>query len=464
MKFISRDPNAGYLDNWLWLPKKHYHKAQIASQFTYVGKTGELIEAWRDEPHHFRVPRNYLLPETLHKLSFQVYDNRPTRFPRVDLRSKAILDAREPSKDYQRRGSEALLAGGDCLLCLRCGAGKTVVSLHSAAQLKVPVLITVTDKGLAEQWIEEIQEFLGVPRSEIGYVGNGKFDWRHTITVAQVSTLARRNEEERLPLEMLFHFGIVICDEAHVMGAPYFNSAIPPFRGVRWGLSATPEREDGFDSLLSWTLGQVRYSYLVPDLVPEFIFKQLPTTLNTTDPVIKEGTHGKNGEFHYGMTYGFLARSNKDRRTDHIVQDISAALEAGRQVLVLAHSKEMTELLGQRFPNAGVVNGSVGGKIRRQRIRECNPVIAIMLLGKQALNKPGLDTLFIVEPFAKKGILQQTMGRILRIFSNKKKPIVVVYDDINIPQLHRLCSKMRFLLTRWPPSKGGKIKYTTKKI
>lgn len=462
--FYKREPGVGYIDSWLWLPKTHVAQAQVESTFTYVGRNNEAIEAWRDEPHHFRVPRNYLRMETLSKLPFKIYDARVRSFPKVSFTSRVVLDAKEPEKDYQRRGSAALLATHDGILCLRCGAGKTVVGLHSAAQLGVPILITVTDEGLAEQWMEEIEDFLGIDSKDVGYVGGGKFNWKKAITIAQVNTLAKRADEDRLPPEMLHHFGVIISDEAHVMGAPYFNNAIPPFHGRRWGLSATPDREDGFDTLLRYTIGEVVYTYLTPDLRPDFVFRQLPTTLNLADKVVHENTHDKTNKFHFGMTYGFIARTNKDGRTDRIVKDIQAALDSDRQVLVLAHSKEMTEILGARFPNAGVVNGDVKGKERRRRIRECNPVIAIMTLGKQALNKPMLDTLFLVEPFAKKGVLQQTMGRVLRKYYGKKHPMVIVFEDKYIKQLAALCGKIRWLLSHWPAHKGGKIPYTTMKI
>lgn len=464
MKYIKREPGIGYIDSWLWLPKTHVSSLQIQATFTYVGRDNMPIEAWREEIHHFRVPRNYLRMSTLSKLPFRVYDTRVRSFPTVNFTSRVVLDAYEPDKDYQRRGSEALLATQDGILCLRCGAGKTVVALHSAAQLNVPILITVTDEGLHEQWLEEIEAFLGVHPKDVGYIGGGKFDWKRAITIAQVATLARRADEDRLPVEITHHFGVIIPDEAHVMGAPHFNNAIPPFHGRRWGLSATPDREDGFDTLLRFTIGEVVYTYLTPDLKPEFLFRQLPTTLNTEDKSTYTNTHDTRGEFHYGMAYGFLARTNKDGRTDRIVKDVRASLDAGRQVLVLTHSKEMTEILGGKFSNAGVVNGDVKGMERRRRIRECNPVIAVMKLGKQALNKPMLDTLFLVEPFAKKGMLQQTMGRVLRKYYGKKHPMVIVFDDVFIKDLAALCGKIRFLLNRWPANKGGKIPYKTLKI
>jgi superfamily II DNA or RNA helicase len=390
-------------------------------------------------------------------MPYPVYDARFKNFPSVDLKSSVILDSREPSKTYQRDGSAALLNTHDGILCLRCGAGKTVVALHTAAQVKQPILVVVTDKGLARQWMEEIEQFLGVPQKEIGRVGGdgGEFDWEHPITVALVQTLARRTADGTLPVEMTRHFGVIIPDEAHLMGAPYFNTAIPPFHGRRWGLSATPTRDDGFDTLLKYTIGGVVYSYLTPDLKPTVFFKRLPTKPNFAQAVVREATHDKTKNLHFGKLYSYFG--TLDDRTDEIAKDIRGALKEGRQILVLSHSRAMVEALSQRFPDAGVCHSDVKEEERIRRIRECNPVIAIMQLGKQALNKPKLDTLFVCEPFTKKGALQQTMGRVLRSFVGKKKPVVVFFEDVYIRPLMLMCNKLRMALTRWPTHKGGAI-------
>jgi superfamily II DNA or RNA helicase len=369
------------------------------------------------------------------------------------------LDAKEPSKDYQSRGAAALLGTHDGILSLRCGAGKTVVGLHAAAQLGVPILIAVDDKGLAKQWLGEIQWVLGLDLSDIGQMWGGRFDWQKRIAVASVQTLGSRIHSGRLPPEMTRHFGVVLFDEAHMMGAPYFNTAAPPFTGRRWGLSATPNRRDGFDSLLKYTLGPVVYSYLIPDLMPTVYFHYLPTRLNVDDPAVKGGVFATNNKFHYGKCYGYLAREDKARR-DRIAATIQLALDAGRQVLVLSHSKDMVDLLVGYFPNGGITRGGVSDERHDYVVKNCNPVIAIMKRGKQALNKPALDTVFITDPFSSPDVLQQTMGRALRSFGGAKKdPKIVFFEDRHIRPLAALCGKLRSALARWPAHKGGRITY-----
>lgn len=460
MKLIRRRPDYGYFDNWLWLPKQHVSERQIQMSLIYEGRDREIIRGWEEEPYHFRVPRNYYEVLTLTNLPYPVRDTRFLDFPRIDLRSSAIMDAKEPSATYQRDSCKALLGTYDGILCLRCGAGKTVVALHAAAQVKQPILIIVNEKTLANQWVKEIRRFLGLKEEDIGRIGGdgSPFVWEKPITIALVQSLAQRAIDRRIPPEMVRHFGVIIPDEAHVMAAPYFNKALPPFHGRRWGLSATPERDDGFDSLLRATVGEITYTYLTPDLKPTAIFRRLDTRLDTTQPDVFRETHDISREFHFGKTYNYLAES-KPERTETIANDIKAGIAMGRQCLVLTHSRAMCEKLAEHFTNPGVVYAGVKGKERMRRIHECNPVIAIMQIGKQALDKPSLDTVYICEPTKKPNVLQQIMGRALRNFRGKRDPLFIIYEDMYIKPLFKMCQKIRATFNRWPAHKGGQIPF-----
>lgn len=464
MKFLLRDPEAAYLDTHLWLPKKYWSGDQLRRTLSYfLPRTEEVIEAVIEQPHHYVVPRNYISWGAFATMPYPVYDARFTDFPTVDFQSRVVLDAKEPTQTYQRDGAKALMSTYDGILTLRCGAGKTVVGLHAASQYRQPILVVVSDKGLARQWMEEIEAFLGIPQEEIGRIGGdgSPFNWKGTrITVAIVNTLAKRAQDGTLPPEITKYFGVILCDEAHLMAAPFFNLAIPPFHGRRWGLSATPAREDGFDSLLTYTMGHVVFQYLMPDLMPIVYFRKLPTVLNLTDRSVRDHVMDSTGELHFGRLYDYFA--GVDERVSKIARDVEAAMKDGRQILILTHSRAMCDALAAKLPTAGVCHGGVKEGERLRRIKKMNPVVAIMRLGKQALNKPRLDTLYVCEPFRKEPMLQQTMGRILRNFAGKQQPVVVFYEDSGIAPMFKLCQRIRTALNRWPAHKGGRIRFFNK--
>ena len=419
------------------------------------------MRVWKEHPHHLQVPRNFLSVLDIARLPFPVYDLRFKDFPAVSFGSRVTLDAQNPDKTFQREGSSALHATYDGILTLRCGAGKTVVALHTASLLEVPIMIVVDEKALGEQWREAIQKYLGLPESDIGTYKADIVDWEKPICIAMVQTLAKRALDGVLPPEMTKFFGVAIFDETHCMGAPYFNNAGPIFHGRRWGLSATPEREDEYDSLLRYTIGRVVYSYLIPETKPLFIFEpgggRYPTGKG-----MKEITVGN--KVHHGKLYGYL--STLENRNARIAKVVRAKIAEGRQILILSNSKAMIKVMAKELEDLdpGVAHGDVTDPVvRRAQISEHNPVLATMRIGKQALDKDSLDTLVLCDPITKDGVLQQTMGRILRLRADKLEPEVIVFEDHDIQESRGACQRIRTKLTKWPAHKGGAIKYVNRK-
>lgn len=54
------------------------------------------------------------------------------------------------------------------------GSGKTIVALKIISDKQQPALIIVHRKQLVEQWTERVETFLGIPKNEIGKIGQGK--------------------------------------------------------------------------------------------------------------------------------------------------------------------------------------------------------------------------------------------------------------------------------------------------
>jgi superfamily II DNA or RNA helicase len=456
MIVIKREPGKGYIDRWLWLPRSEVSQNQIQNALLYrVGD--KTVRAWKETPSHFQVPRNYIREELRAKLSFPLIDARVLTFPKIKIKSSIVLDSQRPDLSFQTEGVAALQSCYDGILQLRCGGGKSPVVLHAAAALKGPILIVVDELGLAEQWRRTIRRFITTGDPVIGEVGDGKKDWKHDITVASVRTIAKMVQAGEITPEMSRHFAVVVYDEVQVMGAPVVNLAVGAFHGRRWGCSATPERDDSFNSLLRFGLGRVIYTYLMPESKPNFYFLRLPTS--PLNAVQKQVVYARGGKFHFGLAYSVLAEDV--RRTALIVHEINLALSRGRQVLVLSSSKKMCKMLKAALPQAGLVTGDVSGKLRIERIQTCNPVVAVMKVGEKALDKPNLDTVFIVDPVSKQRRLQQILGRVLRIYEGKPPPTVVAFEDYNIKELRRACSRMRSTLNQWPEDQGGAIGHRT---
>ncbi len=120
------------------------------------------------------------------------------------------------------------------------GSGKTVIGLEVISEKRQPALIIVHRKQLFDQWIERIQDFLKIPKKEIGQIGNQKKKIGKHITIAMIQSLTRIEDFS----EISNAFGTIIIDECHHIPAKSFREAIVNFNAFfLYGLTATPKRK-----------------------------------------------------------------------------------------------------------------------------------------------------------------------------------------------------------------------------
>jgi superfamily II DNA or RNA helicase len=79
-------------------------------------------------------------------------------------------------------------------------------------------------------------------------------------------------------------------------------------------------------------------------------------------------------------------------------------------------------------------------------LRNGNPIFGTFQLAREGLNKPSLDTLYVVTPFSNSNDLQQSWGRIQRQFEGKKQPLVRVFEDTAFNCCTKSCTNLRRVL------------------
>ena len=77
------------------------------------------------------------------------------------------------------------------------GVGKTVYGLYLIARRRQPALVVVHTRDLAMQWVERVEEFLGIPGREVGMIGGGRDKVGQAVTVATVQSVYSRARELR---------------------------------------------------------------------------------------------------------------------------------------------------------------------------------------------------------------------------------------------------------------------------
>lgn len=443
LDFVQKEPDKAYVSNRLWLPKAGIRVGPVKKALEFlVSQQGQQVvhKMWEETKHHIICPREFLRPSEYLKYSFPFVDLRP------EFDSVAFEDLVNPRNEEQARAWAALKANDNGILNLGCGKGKTKLALKKIAQRGMPTLVIVPDGGILDQWRRSIYGDGETPpglkfSGKLGLIQGSTFDWQRPVTLALVTTLGLQIRDGKIPEELYRHFGLIVYDEVHQIGAPMFSLTASPFYGDRIGLTATVQREDGLDPIYRYHIGEPFYTDLSQDLVPQIYFQQTPAKLDESKTKIN------------GITNISLLRTVLG--TDYTANVyrywcIKKALSSGgRKILCLSHSKKQLRLFHKLFPGSGLIVSETDRDTRTEVLRKSQICFAIARLGSVGVDDDRLDTLFWLTPFRSKISLQQSMGRIQRSREGKKQPVMVVFEDWTSPPLRKLCAAIRATLRGW---------------
>jgi superfamily II DNA or RNA helicase len=188
------------------------------------------------------------------------FEDRARAYEELDDLAAAVR--REP-RPYQ---AEALAAWkrarGRGVVVLPTGAGKTHVAVMGIEAWKRSTLVVAPTLDLVRQWYDLLRTTFD---REIGLIGGGE----HDVRPISVTTY----DSAYLQVEHLGHrFGMIVFDECHHLpGETYALSARLAIAPFRLGLTATPERADGREALLSELIGPTVYRRDIVDLRGDFL-------------------------------------------------------------------------------------------------------------------------------------------------------------------------------------------------
>lgn len=442
LDFVPKEPSKAYVANRLWLPKELIRTGPVtrALEFT-VNQQGQQTthKMWDESKYHIICPREFLQPNEYPKYPFPFIDLRP-EFEAVEFEDLVV-----PRNEEQTIAWNALATNDNGILNLGCGKGKTKLALKKIAQRGLPTLVIVPDGGILDQWRRSIFGDGETPpglkfHGKLGLVQGSTFDWQRPVTLALVTTLALQIRDGKIPEEFFRYFGQIIYDEVHQIGAPVFSLTASPFYGDRLGLTATVEREDGLDPIYRYHIGEPFHTDLTQDLIPEIYFQQTPAKLNEAKAII-------NGKANISVLRTILGTDLGANTYRYWC--IRKALDNGRKILCLSHSKKQLKLFHAMFPGSGLIISETDRDKRTEVLRQSQICFAIARLGSVGVDDDRLDTLFWLTPFRSKISLQQSMGRIQRFREGKKGPVMVVFEDWTSKPLHRLCGAIRSTLRHW---------------
>lgn len=317
------------------------------------------------------------------------------------------------------------------------GSGKTIIGLQIISEKKQPALIIVHRKQLMEQWIEQIQAFLGIPKKEIGRIGQGRTKPDNVITVAMIQSLGKYidgNQEQNLRNA----FGTIIIDECHHIPAETYRKTISKLTPYyQYGLTATPFRKYNNGKIIFIHIGELIAS-IKPNEIEEY--KRARIVIRNTSLDIP--FNPKTDPFET-LSKILVHDSNRNKL---ILNDVVGELNNGKKVVIITERNEHIDSLNQFLKQSYEVITLSGEdpesqrKIKWKNLKSGNYQVLIttgQYFG-EGTDLQNASCLFLAYPFSFKGKLIQYIGRVQR---SDMTPVIYDYRDYKIDYLNRLFLK-----------------------
>lgn len=401
-----------------------------------------VIDCSKEDEKYLKLPRgtyNYL--ESLCNVNNIEIISKDERFVgnKIEVKFNGSL------REEQQIAIDHMLKYDNGILCAPTGFGKTVIGCKLIAERKVNTLILVNKIQLLNQLKDRIKEFLDV--KEVGEISSKKKNITNVIDVVSVKSLWNNGNV----LDIAKNYGMIIIDECHHTAAYTFEQAINTGNAKYvYGISATPERENGHTPIIKMQCGDIRYK------VDSLKFNK---KLNIPMKVIAKKSHlnftNQNiDNYELNEINDLIAKDII--RSENIIKDIKKEYDNGKNILVLTERLELMNYIYDKLSkytnNIFKYYGGIGKKVLKSymelnnQINENEDNKIIVATGSyigEGFDDSKLDVLFLTMPISGQTRVTQYAGRLHRQDSNKKEILIYDYIDDNFSKTRNMFLKRK---------------------
>lgn len=360
------------------------------------------------------------------KIEYEIIKNYGEQIEVNDIKLEGI-----ELRDYQKEIIDICKRKKRGIIQAPTGAGKTEIFIKLVADINVSSLIVVNRTALLGQLEDKLIKRLNFKQSEINIIGSGvkKYNEKNYITIGTFQSLMKREFEP-----IIRKVKVIIFDEVHHVSANKLGDIAKKASNTlyRFGFSATPYREDGYDMMIEAFIGPKIKIITASELIKKgFLAKPIIYFIKIPNKV--------NKRLSYNALYKQLIE-NKLR--NEIIAKI--AYEKAKQnkivlisVLRLKHIDyilEAIEAIDDIGLNIKVITGKDAAHEKVKTIKKMNSGeynIVISTLFGEGVDVPNLSVLINARAVKSAIDAFQQAGRILRIKENKEIPEVFDFYDYN---------------------------------
>ena len=366
-------------------------------------------------------------------------------------------------------------SGGNGLICVPCGRGKTFMAISIAARIGRKFMVIVDKEFLLQQWSGELQALM--PGIRIGVIQENKKQIGLVEEVVRTKTipelkaelkelglkvggtkdelLARLNAacppEVKAPVEYdcciamiqtlvqrdfdetdFRSFGFAIFDECHHLGASNFSRALFKVQTkFMLGLSATPTRDDGLTKVFEWFLGKPVYWEKVREADPDVIVRKVDF-VSEDNAYTKEPVDFRGDVVLATLLTQILEYEPRNEAIDGLMKGLIAEKE--RRILVLSDRISHLERIERgiskhsKGTTVGYYIGGMKEELREHGARTAQVLLGTYAMASEAMNIKTLNTMIMVSPRKK---IEQSTGRILRVQKDARTIAPLIVDIVD---------------------------------
>jgi len=437
-------------DSCIRISKKYENKQWVRDIIKHLTRKStsygdkEVIEVkqyYDENDIEYLIPRFYPIEKYGHTSKLIIDEGED-----IDVKSNIT-----PRNIIQKNSIDWFLNHKEGILCLKPGEGKTVISIDAICKIGKKTIIFVHKNDLGIQWIERIVEHTELRKENIGWLRSSSYktDLLKPIIVSTVQTFCSLTKKT----EFVDHIkncgiGIAIWDESHTsVSAEMFSktSLYTPSARV-YGLSATPERLDGNTDIMNLHLSDVYIPEGSTDtLEPRTIMIAFDHCIAKKYKFVIKQLYRKDddknkGIFNKGVYLSKLIKS-KDYLTK-MKQIIKKINDSNRNALILSDRINILEDIMSLLPSSkcGLFVGK--NKHKRDDILKKKIIFSTYLMSRDGLDIPRLDCIVFCTPVSN---IEQAVGRIVRVYDNKKVPVVIdIVDSGSDDMINRAKYRRKF--------------------